>query len=75
MFDKVPKQVFLCFSQKQDLYDTLYNEGVVDRLINGYPSYDEISKMIAPYKKEGSILVLDDGLTLPLRQTGPSCTQ
>ena len=51
-----------CFSQKQDLYDSLYNEGIVHKLINGYPSYDEISKLTTPHKKEGSILILDDGL-------------
>ena len=62
LFDFPPKFVLLCGSQRQTAYDDLHNEGVVDRIIYDYPSYDELLEILKPHKKTGSILILDDGL-------------
>ena len=62
MFDKPPKYVVLCYSQSQNIYNQLWSEGQIDKLIKGYPSYQSLSELLKPHKKEGSLLIFDDGL-------------
>ena len=62
LFDKPPQYVVLCYSQDQKIYNDLYVKGHVDKFIRGYPTYDELEKLLMPHKEEGSLLVFDDGL-------------
>lgn len=64
LFDKPPKFVILCYSQQQTLYDELLEIGLIDKLIQGYPSYEELSEILLPHKNDGSILIIDDGLNM-----------
>ena len=57
-----PKFTVLCYSEPQTIYTDLHNQGHVDKLIKGYPKYEELSRILKPHKKEGSILIVDDGL-------------
>ena len=52
-----------CYSQKQSSYEELYQQGVIGKLIEGFPGFEEIKEILTPYKNVGSILVLDDGLS------------
>lgn len=62
LFDFEPKFTCLLYSEPQQIYTSLKNEGLIDKMIHGYPNYEEISKILKPYKKQGSILIIDDGL-------------
>ena len=64
LFDHPPDKVFLFYTQQQDIYEDLLKTGTITKMINGYPSYDEIKKLVMPYKKVGgSIIILDDQLS------------
>ena len=63
LFDNPPSFVVYCYSQKQTSYEDLYKQGLIDKLIEGFPGYQEIKEILTPYKNVGSILVLDDGLS------------
>ena len=44
--------------QKQILYEDMYNKGIIDKMIQGYPSYEEIESLLMPHKSEGSLLLI-----------------
>ena len=60
MFDNPPGFTLLCYSQKQNLYQEMYKEGLLDKMILGYPSYEEIEKLLMPHKSQGSILIIGE---------------
>ena len=62
IFDQPPQFVLLCYSQEQNVYESLYNEGIVNKMIHGYPTYKELAELLKPHKKSGSMLIIDDGL-------------
>lgn len=62
LFDKQPEFVLLCYSQDQNIYKELYNEGFLNKMIHGYPSFRELTDLIKPHKKNGSLIIIDDGL-------------
>ena len=64
LFDRPPEKVFLFYTHHQDIYDDLLKRGIISKMFDGYPSYDEIKKIVLPYKKSGgSIIILDDQLS------------
>ena len=64
LFDFPADKIFLFYTQHQDSYEDLLKKGIITKMINGYPSYDEIKKLVMPYKKVGgSIIILDDQLS------------
>ena len=64
LFDRPPNKIFLFYTHHQDIYEDLMKRGIITKMFDGYPSYDEIRKIVTPYKKlGGSIIVLDDQLS------------
>ena len=62
LFDNPPKYVVLCYSQPQNIYEEMYNEGIIDKMMLGYPTYEEVETLLKPHKQEGSLIIYDDGL-------------
>lgn len=63
IFNPPPAKVFYFYSEMQDIYKNMENEDVVDQLIEGLPSLDEIKELVKPYTKNGgSLCVFDDSL-------------
>ena len=62
IFDKPAQFVLLCYSQEQNVYESLYNEGIVNKMIHVYPTYKELTELLKPHKKNRSMLIIDDGL-------------
>lgn len=64
LFTSPPAKIFYFYSEMQDMYEKMLAEGVVDEMIHGLPSIDEIKSLVSPYKKEGgTVCVFDDSLT------------
>ena len=64
LFDNAPDQVFLFYTQPQKIYEDLMKNGVIKKMFNGYPTYDNVRKIVLPYKNSGgSIIILDDQLS------------
>lgn len=64
LFDKPPAFVVYCYSQHQKSYEDLYNAGLVHKLLDHFPGFDEMKALLMPYKDDGgSLLILDDGLS------------
>ena len=47
----------------QEIYQQWFEEGLVTQLLHGNPGIDAIREMLEPLAQEGSLLVLDDGLS------------
>ena len=64
LFDAPSSKEFLFYTQPQEIYEELVTNGIITKMFHGYPSYDKIRKIVAPYKKlNGSIILLDDQLS------------
>ena len=64
LFDYPAEKVFLFYTHHQDIYEDLMKRGIITEMFDGYPSYDEIRKIVMPFKKTGgSIIILDDQLS------------
>ena len=64
LFHVVPQNIFLFYTQPQEIYEDLMRNGLITKMLYGYPSYDELRKIVAPYKDtNGSIILLDDQLS------------
>lgn len=62
LFDYPAEKVFLFYTHHQDIYEDLMKMNT--EMFDGYPSYDEIRKIVMPFKKTGgSIIILDDQLS------------
>ena len=44
-FVTVSENIFFCYSQPPAVYEDMYNEGIVDKLIFGYPTYEEVEEL------------------------------
>ena len=64
LFHVVPQKIFLFYTQPQEIYEDLMRNGLITKMFYGYQSYDELRKIVAPYKDtNGSIILLDDQLS------------
>ena len=63
LFENPPKYVVYCYSHKQDEQHQMYQKGLISKLLEDFPGYEEIKAILMPYKNIGSLLVLDDGLS------------
>ena len=64
LFDKAPKFTVIFYSHKQPIIDKLVSQGLVDRAIHSDEEldFDFIKSLVEPYKKESSLIVIDDGI-------------
>lgn len=67
LFTTPPAKVFLFYNMHQGIYDEMKKEGLVNELINvsqNFPTLEEITNMVHPYKEVGgSLIIFDDVLT------------
>lgn len=64
MFQRPSKHVILVYSHFQKLYEEMYGNGVITKMIEGYTNYEELKELIMSYKQDGgSFLILDDQLS------------
>ena len=64
IFKNQPKRVVYIYSTKSKFVEELYQEGLIDKAIKNLPStYEALEKIIAPFCKDGVILIVDDGLS------------
>ena len=54
----------MLYSQKQPLIDKMMRENIVDKAIQMEEEldYEFIEAMVKPYKKESSLIIIDDGI-------------
>ena len=54
----------MLYSQKQPLIDKMIQENIVDKAIQMEEEldYEFIEAMVKPYKKESSLIIIDDGI-------------
>ena len=54
----------MLYSQKQPLIDKMVRENIVDKAIQMEEEldYEFIEAMVKPFKKESSLIVIDDGI-------------
>lgn len=65
--DKI-KNVVLCYSAWQDIYNRLKDEGIITRFVKKNPTSEEFIKLVENYKDDGgSIVIVDDFMS----QIGP----
>ena len=63
IFTSPPAKVFFFYSEMQDIYKNMIEEKIVDELIEGLPSVEELKELVAPYKNAGGcVCVFDDSL-------------
>ena len=64
LFDRSPKFTVILYSQKQPLIDKMVRENIVDKAIHMEEEldYEFIEAMVKPFKKESSLIVIDDGI-------------
>lgn len=59
-----PDRVFLFYSNKQDIYDEMLRQGLIDELIDvneNFPSLEYLTQVCEPFKGgNGSLIILDD---------------
>lgn len=67
LFTSPPKKVFLFFNVGQPIYEEMKSGGLIDEVIDtsqSFPSLQEITDMVRPYKDSGgSLVIFDDLLT------------
>ena len=64
LFNKIPKYTVIFYSHKQPIIDKLVSEHLVDKAIQTEEEleFDYIKSLVEPYKKESSLIVIDDGI-------------
>ena len=64
LFDRAPKFTVMLYSQKQPLIDKMVKENVIDKAIQMEDEldYEFIEAMVKPFKKDSSLIVIDDGI-------------
>lgn len=60
LFDYPPEKVFVVCSNRQKVYDELLSYGIIDKIYHELPNLDELKGILHPFKKSGSLLLLDD---------------
>ena len=63
LFKTPPEYVYIFYSNRQLIYDHLFSTGVVTKMFNEVPNYENLKKLLYPHKNStGSLIVLDDCL-------------
>lgn len=54
----------MIYSQKQPLIDKMISENIIDKAIHSEEEldYEFIEAMVKPFKKDSSLIVIDDGI-------------
>ena len=64
IFTNQPKRVVYIYSTKSQFVEELYQEKLIDKAIKKLPStYEKLEEIVAPFCKEGVIVIVDDGLS------------
>lgn len=64
IFTNQPKRVVYIYSTKSQFVEELYQERLIDKAIKKLPStYEKLEEIVAPFCKEGVIVIVDDGLS------------
>ena len=64
IFKNQPRRVIYIYSEKSRFVEDLYKEKLIDKAIRKLPpTYEKLEELIAPFIKEGVILIVDDGLS------------
>ena len=64
IFTNQPKRVLYIYSTKSQFVEELYQEKLIDKAIKKLPStYEKLEEIVAPFCKEGVIVIVDDGLS------------
>ena len=63
LFKNPPKNAFIIYANRQPIWDHLLKTGLVTKIFNELPSFENLKKLLYPYKdSSGCLLVLDDCL-------------
>ena len=64
IFKNQPRRVIYIYSEKSHFVEDLYKEKLIDKAIRKLPpTYEKLEELIAPFIREGVILIVDDGLS------------
>ena len=64
IFTNQPKRVVYIYSTKSQFVEELYQERLIDKAVKKLPStYEKLEEIVAPFCKEGVIVIVDDGLS------------
>ena len=64
IFKNQPKRVVYIYSTKSRFVEELYQEKLIDKAIKKLPpTYEKLEEIVAPFREEGVILIVDDGLS------------
>ena len=64
LFAPVPEKVFYVYAARDPLIDKMIEKGQIHKAIKNLPKdYNTLEKMVTKYKKEGVLLIVDDGLS------------
>lgn len=64
IFKNQPRRVVYIYSEKSHFVEELYQEKLIDKAIRQLPTtYEKLEEIVAPFVKEGVILIVDDGLS------------
>ena len=64
LFNEVPKKVIYIYAARSPTIDRMIGQGLIHKAIKGLPKdFDTLERLVAPYKKEGTLLIVDDGLS------------
>ena len=63
LFCEVPRVVVYVYATRTQDVDDMLDSGLIHKAVKHLPqSYAELEKMLAPYTKQGILLIVDDGL-------------
>ena len=64
LFRNAPRKVLYVCPTRSPQIETMMKQGLIHRVIKTLPrSYEEFEKVILPYKNEGALVCIDDGLS------------
>ena len=64
IFKNQPRRVVYIYSEKSHFVEELYQEKLIDKAIRQLPTtYEKLEEIVAPFVREGVILIVDDGLS------------
>ena len=64
IFKNEPRRVIYIYSTNSHFVEELYQEKLIDKAIRKLPTtYEKLEEIVAPFVREGVILIVDDGLS------------
>ena len=64
LFRKVPGKVIYVYASRNPQIDAMLEQGLIHKALKTLPdNFDAFEKVISPYKTEGVLLIIDDGLS------------